>query len=147
MRATIVLLFAFLALAFVAAYAADEEEEDESRVAVGDDSEDVSVDGVRVERAAHKRLGKPPKPKHRRAKGGGKRQGYRGGGQWQSCACYYWSGGNINWFNWGCKVYGNIGTEGWVWRNPSWRWAGAEGIQGAYCECHFWQYIKCWTRS
>ncbi|KAK2154957.1 hypothetical protein NP493_2123g00002 [Ridgeia piscesae] len=42
MRASVVLLFAFLALAFVAAYAADEEEAGEPSVSVNEDNEESS---------------------------------------------------------------------------------------------------------
>ncbi|KAK2154028.1 hypothetical protein NP493_2230g00005 [Ridgeia piscesae] len=47
MRASVLLLVAFLALAFVVTYAADEEEVDEVSVSENEDKEDLTVDGAR----------------------------------------------------------------------------------------------------
>ncbi|KAI0229092.1 hypothetical protein LSAT2_020480 [Lamellibrachia satsuma] len=91
MRASVVLLFAFLALAFVAAYAAVEQKEtDDPSLAVNEDSDEASA-AAPVS---------PPLPSG--AKGTKQSRGYNNG-----CYCYYWLPGFYIYTRYGCISHGH----------------------------------------
>ncbi|KAI0238516.1 hypothetical protein LSAT2_010760 [Lamellibrachia satsuma] len=122
MRASVFLLFAFLALVFVAAYAAVEEEADDPSLTLNEDSDEASDDGARVKRAA----AVPP-----RQPGGNKRgQTFNNG-----CWCFNWFGGSSTNTWAGCRSNGNRGCSVYVWRINHWRWCRA-GDRSSRCYCN-----------
>ncbi|KAI0214257.1 hypothetical protein LSAT2_000651 [Lamellibrachia satsuma] len=126
MRASVVLLFAFLALAFVSAQAAAQEEADDPSLSANEDSDDVSSDGARVKRAA------PPK-----APCGVKiQEKWRSGGCyaacWGSCDCHKKSYGLF------CHRHGSGygGCQIYIWKNGGWNECASQGPRGGRGWCY-----------
>ncbi|KAI0217826.1 hypothetical protein LSAT2_030428 [Lamellibrachia satsuma] len=133
MRASVVLLFAFLALAFVAAYAAVDEEADDPSLSVNEDSDEASIDVARVKRAYKKA---PPKLNAgaKDLKPKGRSYGWRG------CHARYWGHVVCYWTGFGIKCYASPkrygGCQVWIWKKNGWNLCCAEGPKGARCYCY-----------
>ncbi|KAI0239385.1 hypothetical protein LSAT2_009898 [Lamellibrachia satsuma] len=141
MRASVVLTFAVLALVFLAAYAADQEESDHLSLSVNEDNEEASVDGARVKRASKN---EPPK-KHAGAKAS-KKKGRMRAFTGSYCYAYYWGNTHCDWYTWGvrCHQHGPVsnrwygGCQVYIWNTDynGWNECYAEGPKGAYCYCN-----------
>ncbi|KAI0237458.1 hypothetical protein LSAT2_012011 [Lamellibrachia satsuma] len=106
MRASVVLLFAFLALTFVATHAAVEEEADDPSLSVNEDSDEVSVNGVRVKREES---------------------------SWADCRSVTWGSNQCYKHPLGyvCDSLGGYGgCEVYVWKNGLWNKCHAQGTKG-----------------
>ncbi|KAI0212526.1 hypothetical protein LSAT2_002569 [Lamellibrachia satsuma] len=123
MRTIVALLFAFLAVAFVAAYAAVEEEASDGdlSLSVNKDRDESSVDGGRVKRGTSM-----PKT----------HAGGKGGWSWGGCYCYYWYYGYCKFTKWGCFCFGNKGCAVYIWHNGRWKYSSTWHPGGNKCYCN-----------
>ncbi|KAI0242516.1 hypothetical protein LSAT2_013106 [Lamellibrachia satsuma] len=173
MRHSIVLLFIFSTLAFVAVYAAFQEEADVPSLSVNEDSDERSGQGARVKRAQNGPPKPPPGAKSPKGKmkgpgtapPGGKplkpagglpgRPSVYSGRPWRYpshrpyggyCSCYSWDYGPCYWTWYGCYCKGNRGCLVYV-RDYGGRWRSCkvEGDSSSVCQCwHYWdRKVQC----
>ncbi|KAI0214259.1 hypothetical protein LSAT2_000653 [Lamellibrachia satsuma] len=140
MRASVVLLFVFLALTFVAAHPAVEEEADDPSLSMNSDSDEASFDGVRVKRA----YGKPkPLPGYKKLSPKGR------GTTAQQCHCLSRGNSQCQWIWYGCRCRSTSkqlgGCQTYIRANGGWNECTAQGPQNSRCECHYKpkKYVKC----